>query len=183
MLDKNYQPIRIVNLKGAIYLIFREVAHVLDQDYNIFNLQEWLRHSELRHNVDEDFKALRSVNSAFGIPEVLKLKHFKQRKARKSSCTKNNIAFRDLHICQYCGKCLTHAGSTIDHIVPVSKGGTLSWDNVVTACKECNNKKGNKDLDKSGLMLLNIPKPLFWDREYFRKYERRFPNEVWKRFL
>ena len=183
MLDKNYQPIRIVNLKGAIYLVFREVANVLDQDYNIFNLQEWLRHSELSHSIDENFKALRSVDSAFGIPEVLKLKYFKQRKARKSACTKNNIAFRDLHICQYCGECLTHADSTIDHIVPVSKGGTLNWDNVVTACKECNNKKGNKDLDKSGLMLLNIPKPLFWDREYFRKYERRFPNEVWKRFL
>ena len=76
VLDKNYQPIRIVNLRGAIYLVFREAANVIDGDYNIFNLQEWIRHSELRYNVDYDFKALRAVNSAFGIPDVVILKNF-----------------------------------------------------------------------------------------------------------
>ena len=183
VLDKNYQPIRIVDLKGAIYLVFREAANVIDADYNVFNLKEWIAHSEIRHTIDSEFKALRSVDSAFGIPDVVILKSFKQKHIRQSICTKKNIGFRDLYVCQYCSAKLTHSESTIDHVVPVSKGGKLTWTNVVTSCRDCNNKKGNKDLDKSGLMLSNKPKPLFWDRSYFIRYEQRYPNPVWKRFL
>jgi 5-methylcytosine-specific restriction endonuclease McrA len=183
VLDKNYQPIRIVDLRGAIYLVFREAANVIDADYNVFNLREWITHSEIRISIDSEFKALRSVDSAFGVPDVVILKHFKQKYTRQSICTKKNIGFRDLYICQYCSEKLTRSESTIDHIVPVSKGGKLTWTNVVTSCRDCNNKKGNKDLDKSGLMLSNRPKPLFWDRSYFARYEKRYPNPVWKRFL
>jgi len=46
VLDRNYQPIRIVNVRGAIYLVFREAANVIDEDYYVFELQEWLRHSK-----------------------------------------------------------------------------------------------------------------------------------------
>jgi len=183
VLDKSYQPIRIVNLKGAIYLVFREAANVLDQDYNIFTLNEWIKHSEIRHTLDPDFKALRSADSAFGVPDIVILRNFKQKIVRQSACTKNNVIFRDLCTCQYCGKQLAHCETTIDHIIPASKGGNLTWENAVTACRECNNKKGNKDLDKSGLMLSNIPKPLFWDHNYFKRYEKRYPNDAWRRFL
>lgn len=183
VLDKNYQPIRIVDLRGAIYLVFREAANVIDSDYNVFKLREWITHSEIRISIDSEFKALRSVDSAFGVPDVVMLKSFKQKRVRESICTKKNVSFRDLNVCQYCAKGLTHAESTIDHVVPVSKGGGLVWDNVVTSCRDCNNRKGNKDLDKSGLMLLNKPKPLLWDRNYFLKYEKRYPNPIWRRFL
>jgi len=183
VLDRNYQPIRIVDLRGAIYLIFREVANVINQDYKKFNLQEWISHSEEQYKNNTNFRALRSVNSAFGIPDVVILKNFRQKNPRIPACTKNNIIFRDLYRCQYCETKLRHPETTIDHVVPVSKGGVLSWENAVTSCRTCNNKKGNKDLDKCGLMLSNIPKPLLWDRKYFRRYEERFPNEAWKRFL
>ena len=102
---------------------------------------------------------------------------------RESICTKKNVGFRDLNTCQYCAKKLSHSETTIDHVVPVSKGGQLIWGNVVASCRDCNNKKGNKDLDKSGLMLLNRPRPLLWDRGYFLRYEKRYPNPVWRRFL
>lgn len=183
VLDKTYQPMRIVDLRGAIYLIFREVANVIDQDYNTFNLREWLRHSECRYGVDSEFKALRSVDSVFGIPEVLIMKNFKQRHIRASHCTKKNVNFRDLYVCQYCTKKLSHKEATVDHVVPVSKGGDLTWENVVTACRDCNNKKSDKDLDKSGMKLYNKPKPLMYDRSWFIRYEKRYPNEAWKRFL
>ena len=183
VLDRNYQPIRIVDLKGAIYLVFREAANVIDADYNVFNLKEWISHSEIRISIDSEFKALRSVDSAFGVPDVVILKNFKQKKVRESICTKKNVGFRDLNTCQYCAKKLSHSETTIDHVVPVSKGGQLIWGNVVASCRDCNNKKGNKDLDKSGLMLLNRPRPLLWDRGYFLRYEKRYPNPVWRRFL
>ena len=71
VLDKNYQPVRIVNVRGAIYLVFREAANVIDEDYNIFELGEWIRHSKHRIKIDKEFKALRSVDSAFGVPSVI----------------------------------------------------------------------------------------------------------------
>ena len=183
VLDKTYQPMRIVNLKCAIYLLFREVANVIDQDYNVFNLQEWLKHSECRYGIDSEFKALRSVDSVFGIPDVLIMKNFKQKHVRASYCTKKNVNYRDLHICQYCAAQLTHKQATVDHVVPASKGGKLTWENAVTACRDCNNKKGDKDLDKSGMKLYNKPKPLMYDRGWFKRYEERYPNKSWKRFL
>jgi len=183
VLDKSYQPMRIVDLRGAIYLVFREVANVIDEDYNVFTLKEWIHHSECRHNVDAGFQALRSVDSAFGIPDVLIMKTFKQKHIRKSNCSKKNVNVRDLYVCQYCKAQLTHNKATIDHIIPSSKGGKLTWENAVTACRDCNNKKGDKDLDKSGMKLYNEPKPLYWDRGWFKKYEQRYPNTVWKRFL
>jgi hypothetical protein len=183
VLDKNYQPIRIINLKGAIYLVFRGAAAVIDKEYNIYELNKWLEYSKEMLTEDKDFKALRSVDSAFGVPDVVILKEFKQRQVRKSYCTKKNVNFRDLFTCQYCSEELTYALSTIDHVVPVSKGGGHTWDNLVTCCRNCNNKKGDKDLDKTGFTLLNKPKPLFWDRGYFRKYESRYPNEIWRKFL
>lgn len=183
VLDKTYQPMRIVDLRGAIYLVFREVANVIDEDYNVFDLKEWVHHSECRYGVDVDFKALRSVDSVFGIPDVLIMKNFKQRNARQSNCTKRNVNIRDLYTCQYCAKQLTSSKATIDHVIPASKGGKLTWYNAVTACRDCNNKKGDKDLDKCGMKLYNQPKPLYLDRGWFKRYEQRYPNEVWKRFL
>ena len=183
VLDKTYQPMRIVDLRGAIYLVFREVANVIDEEYNIFNLNEWIRHSEVRYNIDSEFKALRSVDSFFGVPEVLIMKNFKQKHVRKSQCTKKNVNFRDLYVCQYCQKRLSQGSATIDHVVPVSKGGGLTWKNVVTACRDCNNKKGDKDLDKCGMRLYTKPKPLYFDRGWFKRYEQRYPNSIWKRFL
>ena len=183
VLDKTYQPMRIIDLRGAIYLVFREAANVIDADYNVFTLREWMHHSKCRHNIDADFQALRSVDSAFGVPDVLIMKNFKQRHVRQSNCTKKNVNVRDLYICQYCAAQLSQSKATIDHVIPASKGGQLTWDNAVTACRECNNKKGDKDLDKSGMKLYNNPKPLYWDRGWFKRYESRYPNEVWKRFL
>jgi 5-methylcytosine-specific restriction endonuclease McrA len=183
VLDKNYQPIRIVDVRGAVYLVFREAANILDQDYNVYNLQEWLRTSDIRCIMDRDFKYLSSVNNKFGIPNIIVLKNFIQKKIRTSACTKKNIFLRDMYTCQYCKKHLGHGNCTIDHIVPSSKGGELSWTNAVTSCRYCNNTKGHKSLDEWGQKLTKEPKPLKWDHRFFRNYIGRYPNRNWERFL
>ena len=183
VLDKNYQPIRIVNVRGAIYLVFREAANVIDGDYNVFELQEWLRHSKHRMEVDDDFPALRSIDSAFGIPDIIILRNFIQKKPRESVCTKMNIFMRDLFQCQYCGVRISQGNATIDHVVPRSRGGEITWKNAVTSCKDCNNKKGHKALSECGMKLHKKPSPLVWDHNYFMRYCKRYPNKVWARFL
>jgi 5-methylcytosine-specific restriction endonuclease McrA len=62
---------------------------------------------------------------------------------------------RDHHQCQYCDS--THR-LTLDHVIPLSKGGSHSWDNVVTACEPCNQRKGDRTPEQSGLTLRSKPK-------------------------
>jgi 5-methylcytosine-specific restriction endonuclease McrA len=183
VLDKNYQPIRIVNVRGAIYLVFREAANVIDEDYNVFELREWMRHSRHRHLIDKEFNVLRSVDNAFGIPDIIILRNFIQKRPRESVCTKMNVFMRDLYECQYCGLKMCNSDATLDHVVPRSRGGTITWYNAVASCKDCNNRKGHKTLVDSGMKLKKHPSALVWNHNYFRRYCMRYPNQVWEKFL
>lgn len=71
--------------------------------------------------------------------------------------SKGDIYYRDGGICQYSGKKIHRSKSTIDHIIPKSKGGTDSWNNLVLCSKDINLKKSNKSLKETGLKLLNKP--------------------------
>ena len=65
---------------------------------------------------------------------------------------------RDGHKCQYCG---ATKSLTIDHVIPKSKGGDDSWENLVVACHSCNTKKSNKMLEETGMKLMSVPKAPF----------------------
>lgn len=65
---------------------------------------------------------------------------------------------RDHYTCQYCGSI---KDLTIDHVIPKSKGGTNNWDNLVTCCRKCNLKKGNKFLSETNMILRSEPKVPF----------------------
>ena len=71
--------------------------------------------------------------------------------------TNKNLFRRDNHMCLYCGDYLYDCELTRDHVVPVSRGGTDTWENVVTACRVCNHHKDDKLLDDIGMRLLAIP--------------------------
>lgn len=64
---------------------------------------------------------------------------------------------RDQNICAYCGERFTFSSLTRDHVVPLSQGGKTAWTNLVTACKQCNAKKGNKTPEQAGMELIYIP--------------------------
>lgn len=75
---------------------------------------------------------------------------------KKIELTRRNILRRDANKCQYCGKKATDM--TIDHVVPRSRGGRDSWENLVTACVNCNNHKGNKTPEEANMPLMVQPK-------------------------
>ena len=64
---------------------------------------------------------------------------------------------RDRNVCLYCGGSFSDSSLTRDHIVPTSRGGKDSWDNVVSACKRCNHYKGNRLLEECNVQLLALP--------------------------
>jgi 5-methylcytosine-specific restriction endonuclease McrA len=99
----------------------------------------------------------------------------------KVTCSRKNIFSRDNHTCQYCGINGKNVVLTIDHVVPRSKGGKNTWDNVTTACSSCNQKKGNSLLEDTSLKLRSIPqKP---KRTSIIKSKFSTTDENWLRYL
>jgi len=128
---------------------------------------------------NEDRKTIHSVTQSFPVPSVIRLRYFVKIKRKEIALTKRNVIKRDNHQCQYCGK---RVGlMTTDHIIPKALGGDESWENLVCACLECNNKKGNRTLHAAGMKLIKKPKkPNYFT---FALHEFGTFNDKWRPFL
>jgi 5-methylcytosine-specific restriction endonuclease McrA len=125
-------------------------ALVLNADYrplsyyplSLWNWQDTLKAVFLdRVNIVSEYDTVvRSPNAEFRLPSVVSLKHYIQ-PSRHPAFTRFNVFLRDKFNCQYCG---SHEELTFDHVIPRSKGGLTSWENVVAACSACNLTKGDK---------------------------------------
>jgi 5-methylcytosine-specific restriction endonuclease McrA len=76
------------------------------------------------------------------VPSVMMVREFVKRRSN-TSFSRSNVYCRDNYICQYCKQMFSYKELTLDHVIPKSKGGKTEWTNVVSACKKCNNQKGN----------------------------------------
>lgn len=104
-----------------------------------------------------------SPSQSFQLPSVIRLKQY----IRPYFCghiklSRQNIFLRDNMTCQYCYQVFHEKRLTIDHVLPLSKGGCHEWTNVVAACSACNNKKGNKTPEQAKMKLLNRPRSPRW---------------------
>lgn len=98
-------------------------------------------------------KTIHSVTREFSWPSVIKLNDYKKMPFKKIILTRKNILRRDNHKCGYCGR--SDLPLTIDHVIPKSRGGQDSWENLVAACLPCNNKKGDRTPEEASLKLKN----------------------------
>ena len=126
-------------------------------------------------------EVVRSQRHEIRMPSVVVLKDYVKPRKRVAF-TRFNLFLRDEFACQYCG---ARGDLTFDHVVPRSKGGITSWENVVAACSPCNLKKANRPLSRSGLRLRRSPRrPSASD---LHAAGRRFPpnhlHESWIDFL
>ena len=124
---------------------------------------------------------VRSQRQVIRIPSVVVLKDY-VRPQKRVAFTRFNLFLRDEFCCQYCG---SKGDLTFDHVLPRSRGGVTSWENVVAACSPCNLRKGNKSLRASGLSLHRPPRAP--TPEEMRNAGRRFPtnhlHESWADYL
>ncbi len=131
--------------------------------------------------VAEYDEVVRSQRSAIRIPSVVVLKEF-VKPQKRVAFTRFNLFLRDEFCCQYCG---SRGDLTFDHVLPRSRGGVTSWENVVAACSPCNLRKANKLLSQSGLTLRRPPAPPTADD--MQKAGRRFPpnylHDSWADYL
>jgi 5-methylcytosine-specific restriction endonuclease McrA len=98
-------------------------------------------------------RAVRSPSIEIRLPSVVSLKTF-IRPARNPAFTRFNVFLRDRFSCQYCG---SREDLTFDHLVPRSRGGQTTWENVITACSTCNLLKGGRGAHDSGMRPWHMP--------------------------
>jgi 5-methylcytosine-specific restriction endonuclease McrA len=135
-----------------------------------------------RVNILEEYdRTVRSPSFEMRLPSVVSLKTY-VRPARNPAFTRFNVFLRDRFECQYCGSAYD---LTFDHVVPRSRGGRTTWDNVVTACAPCNLLKGGKMMKDCGMYPRQRPhRPTVTE---LRNIGRRFPpnylHESWADYL
>ena len=135
LLNQNFIPLTVCSARRAIVMVWTGKAEI----------------------IESTGKLVHSVSMSFDIPLIIRLLKFINFSHRWNiQLTKQNILKRDHGICQYCGK--NDRPMTVDHIVPRSHGGSDTWENLVCACSDCNNEKGNRTLHEAGMELIKKPK-------------------------
>jgi 5-methylcytosine-specific restriction endonuclease McrA len=140
--------------------------------------------SERVNVVSEYDRAVRSPNWAMRLPSVISLKEYIPA-ARRPAFTRFNVFLRDHFDCQYCGDSFPAHDLTFDHVIPRSKGGRTTWDNVVTACSPCNLMKGNR-LPKDCSMFPRtrpVQPTSFQLQENGRSFPPNYLHQSWRDFL
>jgi len=135
VLNQSYEPISICSVKKALTLLLLEKAQLVES---------------------RNGSVVRSVRAVYPFPSVIRLQTYIRVPYKKIELSRRNILRRDGFACQYCGT--RSVPLTIDHVIPRSRGGTDSWENLVTACIPCNNRKGNRTPEEAGMRLRTQPR-------------------------
>ena len=135
--SKNYLPLARINIKRAIVLVVTGQAELLE----FSSTKQW---------------EVRSPSLVLHISEHIRLTGSNpERHWKVPPVSRREVFRRDHHTCQYCG---STKRLTLDHVLPRSKGGPHTWNNVVTACEQCNSTKGDRLLHETGMVLKTKPK-------------------------
>ncbi|MDX1617205.1 MAG: HNH endonuclease [Balneolaceae bacterium] len=133
VLNQDYQPLSVCSVQRSVKLLFMDKAEMLHDYPN---------------------RKIRTVSDEYSYPSVIRLRRFINLPYTKIVLSRHNIMKRDGNRCQYCG---SSRNLTIDHVIPRSRGGRDSWENLVTACDECNVEKGNRTPEEANMALRKKP--------------------------
>ena len=134
--------------------------------------------------VSEYEREVRSPSFRMRLPSVIALKNYIP-VTRRPALTRFNVFLRDRFVCQYCTHPFPSSELTFDHIIPRSRGGRTTWDNVVTACSACNVRKGSRLPHEAGLHPRRMPiEPTNQQlQENGRMFPANFLHDSWRDFL
>ena len=160
VLNASYEPINICGIRKAIVLLINGVAKSEEKTLSI----------------------IRSPSVEIRIPAVIRLLTYVKIPYKRKTFSKKSIFLRDQYTCQYCGKSLQPGNLTLDHVLPKSRAGRSTWENLVTSCKSCNVRKGNRTPKEAGMKLQSRSKMKFFFYLQIIRFKGR-ENELWKKYL
>ena len=157
VLNLDYQPLNVCNVKRAVILLGKEKAELLENGRG----------------------EIHTRTLAIPIPSVIRLVYLVKRPFAQRKLSKKEIFLRDRHTCQYCGN--RTKDLTIDHVVPRRQEGDHTWENVVSACIPCNRKKAGHTPAEAGMNLFRLPKAPY-PSPYYVLHNRTILDE-WRKFI
>jgi 5-methylcytosine-specific restriction endonuclease McrA len=184
VLNRYWQPVNTCTARRAVTLLFLDHAQVVHRDvednYHTFDAEQWMKEST-RSGI-QDSRRMRTVSSAFVVPEIIVLSHYDRLPRKAVKFTRHNVFLRDRYVCQYCGKHFEAKDLNLDHVIPRDKGGKTSWENVVTSCIRCNTKKANKYPHEARMIPLVVPRAPRW-RPFHAALQMQDMRPSWREFL
>jgi 5-methylcytosine-specific restriction endonuclease McrA len=136
VLNASYEPLNVVSVRRAVVLLLKEKAQV----------------------VEAAESTLRSECVSLPMPTVIRLVAYVRIPHRwHVPVSRRGVLARDAYTCQYCGSQPGRASLTVDHVVPRSRGGVKTWENLVAACAPCNRRKGGRLPQEVGMHLVSPP--------------------------
>ena len=186
VLNRLFMAVHVISVRRAFALLCKELAEVVsheDGQFASYNFTSWREVSEYRVKFpgpDDDF--VRAVNFEIQVPRVIRLLFYDRLPKQAIRFNRRNIFARDANHCQYCGRRFATSELSLDHVIPRSRGGETSWENIVCSCVKCNVKKGGRTPREAHMHLVRQPtrpkrSPLLSIKLGNPKYES------WKSFL
>lgn len=158
ILNQNYEPMSIINVRKAIVLLYLGKAELIEAN---------------------DALRVRSVSMTMPFPSIVRLGVYIRIPYKKIILSRKNILRRDNHKCQYCGR--SDLTLTVDHVLPISREGEDTWENLVCACVLCNNRKGDRTPEEAVMPLKR--KPMRPNHVTFIRHFVGSVDDRWKPYL
>jgi 5-methylcytosine-specific restriction endonuclease McrA len=160
VLNASYEPLNVVSVRRAVVLLLKDKAQLVEAAESV----------------------LRSERLAVPEPVVIRLVAYVRIPHRWNlPVSRRGVLARDGYTCQYCGAQPGKSNLTVDHVVPRSRGGQKTWENLVAACGPCNRRKGGRLVSEAGMHLLSKPVRPRYVALAFIEGSRR--NAVWQKYL
>ena len=161
VLNASFEPVNVCTERRAVVMIFKGIARMEEHNGHM----------------------LHSARITMHAPSVIRLVEYIHIPYKSRSLSRKNILLRDHNTCQYCGRVFPPQDLTLDHIIPRSRGGDSAWENLVTCCRACNNRKGDRSPEGAGMRLLRRPQAynLHVNRQIIRYLGRA--DEAWRKYL
>jgi 5-methylcytosine-specific restriction endonuclease McrA len=185
VLNKYYMAMRIVSARRAFCLLYKNYAEVVEKEdghFSNYDFWAWVKRSQSLGENGVGASYVRTPTLKIAVPRVIRLQDCTRPPRQDLKFTRKNILARDGNRCQYCGRKFPVSKLSLDHVVPRSRGGRTTWTNVVTACAECNSRKGGRLPDEVGMKLIRPPRaprrPILVESEGIPK-----GYEIWADFM
>jgi 5-methylcytosine-specific restriction endonuclease McrA len=161
VLNATFEPINVTAVRRALVLMLKGVAQA-----------EEINPTEVH-----------SATKAVHVPSVIRLLSYRHIPQQSRALSRKNILLRDRNTCQFCGSTFPASELTLDHVMPRSRGGRSTWENLVACCYNCNNNKGDRTPEEAGLELVRRPRPftLHTSRQLMRLIGHK--DEKWRKYL